>query len=61
MEDDLKVDRARTGKGLCQECEKCKEQREELNRQKLELERKARLEVKRVKVKKRASKVKELQ
>ena len=54
----MRIERAR--KGLCQEYEKCKEQREELNRQKIDLERKTRSEGKKVKIKKRASKAEKL-
>ena len=60
MEEELRIERARTRRGLCQEFEKCKEKRKELSRQRKELEGRLRLDVKKVKIKRRALKVKKL-
>ena len=56
----MRLERARTRRGLCQEYEKCKEQREELSRQRKELEGRVRREVKKFKIKRRILKVKKL-
>ena len=57
LEEELRIERSRTRRGLCQDYEKCKEQREELSRQRKELEGRVRREVKKVKIKRRTLKV----